>query len=88
MRKKRNNCRPTYRISEAGHLLSTTGSSRAGHVLATEAKKQKQKRLKKGCLNGTGQTFQLSAAQKKRLPKHLQKAIVAHHRRLGKTILD
>ena len=87
---KRNqiNCRPTFRISEAGHLLRKKGSSKAGTILATEGKAQKRKRKARGCLNGTGGTFRLTASQKKNLPKALQKAILAHHRRNGKTIID
>ena len=80
------NCRPTFKISKAGHLLSTNHHSRSGTLLATEAKRNKQKRKAKGCLNGT--TFQLSAKQKKNLPIALQKAIIKHHRKNGKKIID
>ena len=82
------NCRPTFRISEAGHLLATTGSARAGSVLSHEGKKEKKKRQKRGCLYGAKATFQLTAKQKRNLPKALQKAILAHHRKLGKKIID
>lgn len=84
----RSNCRPPFRISHAGHLLRVEGSSDAGHILSTEAKKEKKKRQKRGCLNGTGATFRLTARQKKMLPKHLQKAILAHHKKQGKTIIN
>ena len=89
-RKKRStkNCRPTFKISEAGHLLSKEGSSNAGKLLSTEGKRQKKSRLKRGCLNGVGGTFKLTEKQKKYLPKRLQKAIVEHHRKLGKRIID
>ena len=85
---KTKNCRPSYRISEAGHLLSTRGSSRAGTVLSRDGKAEKQKRQKRGCLNGTDNTFRLTAKQKQHLPPALQKAILAHHRKLGKKIID
>ena len=83
---KKTNCRPTFRISQAGHLLATKNSSKAGKVLSTEGKREKRKRKKRGCLNGT--TFQLTPKQKKNLPKSLQKAILSHHRKLGKTIIN
>ena len=51
------NCRPSFRISKAGHLLATKRSSQSGSVLSTEGKKEKAKRKAKGCLNGTGGTF-------------------------------
>lgn len=82
------NCRPTFEISEAGHLLATRHSSKAGTKLATKAKAEKAKRKKKGCLNGTGNTFKLTAKQKKNLPLALQKAIIAHHRKMGKKIIN
>ena len=88
MKSKRKSCRPTFRISEAGHLLSTTGSSKAGSILSRDGKAEKSKRLKRGCLYGTNETFQLTAKQKRKLPKALQKAILAHHRKLGKRIID
>lgn len=87
-KRKKKNCRPTFRISQAGHLLKTKGSSKAGSVLSKEGKTEKRKRLKKGCLNGTGGTFKLTAKQKKKLPKALQKAILSYHRRKGKKIID
>jgi hypothetical protein len=87
-RKKSSNCRVLYRVSQAGHLLRTKGSKKAGSVLASEGKKEKRKRLKRGCLNGPEGTFRLTAKQKKNLPKHLQRAILNHHRRLGKVIYD
>lgn len=87
-RSSRSNCRPSFHISEAGHLLATKGSSKAGKTLSTEGKAQKRKRIKKGCLNGVGGTFKLTAKQKNNLPKSLQKAIIEHHRRLGKKIID
>ena len=80
-------CRPTFRISHAGHLLVTKGSTRAAKVLATEGKAEKKKRKKRGCLNGPAGTFKLTAKQKKNLPAGLQKAIIAHHRKLGKKII-
>lgn len=84
---KRANCHPTFRISHAGHLLATKGSTRAAKVLATEGKAEKRKRKKRGCLNGPSGTFKLTAKQKKNLPAGLQKAIIAHHRKLGKRII-
>ena len=81
-------CKVTFEVSRAGHLLKTRGSSRAGKVLATEGKSQKAKRRAKGCLNGLPGTFKLSAKQKRNLPKNLQKAIISHHRRLGKRIIN
>ena len=81
--KKKTNCRPTFRISQAGHLLSKEGSSNAGRTLATDAKREKRKRKQKGCLNGVkrqGKSFQLSAKQKRNLPPELQKAILKFHR--------
>lgn len=87
-KRRKSTCRPTFQISEAGHLLSKKGSSRAGRLLSTEGKKQKRKRLKKGCLNGVGGTFRLTDKQKRSLPKSLQKAILEHHRKLGKRIID
>jgi hypothetical protein len=85
-KKKSNNCRPTFEISKAGHLLSTGGSSRAGKILATKGKEEKRKRLKRGCLNGPAGTFKLTDKQKRNLPITLQKAILNHHRRLGKKV--
>lgn len=87
-KKRKSTCRPTFQISEAGHLLSKKGSSRAGRLLSTEGKKQKRNRLKKGCLNGVGGTFRLTDKQKRKLPKSLQKAIIEHHRKSGKRIID
>lgn len=87
-KKSRQNCRPTYEISQAGHLLATRHSSKAGTTLATKAKAEKAKRKRRGCLNGTGGTFKLTAKQKKNLPLALQKAILAHHRKLGKKIIN
>ena len=40
--KKKSNCRPTFKISQAGHLLSTEGSSNAGRTLATQGKREKK----------------------------------------------
>jgi hypothetical protein len=88
MARKRKNCRPSFHISEAGHLLSTKGSSKAGRILATDAKEQKRRRKKRGCLNGPPGTFRLTEKQKRNLPKHLQKAIIEHHRRKGDKIID
>jgi len=82
------NCRPSFRISEAGSLLSTKGSSRAGSVLSKDGKAEKRKRVKRGCLHGTSGTFQLTAKQKRNLPKALQRAIIKHHRNLGKKIIS
>ena len=87
-KKKKNNCQPSFRISEAGHLLATKGYSKAGKVLSRDGKKEKAKRRAKGCLNGTGDTFQLTAKQKKKLPVNLQKAIIAYQRKKGKRIID
>ncbi len=87
-KKKSKNCRVLFRISQAGHLLRTKGSKRAGTILASEGKREKKKRLKRGCLNGPDGTFKLTAKQKRNLPKNLQKAILNHHRRLGKKIYD
>lgn len=80
------NCRPSYKISEAGHLLATRGYSKSGSVLSRDGKKEKRKRKARGCLNGPAGTFQLTEKQKRNLPKHLQKAILAHHKKLGKKI--
>ena len=85
---KRINCRPTFRISEAGHLLATRGNAKAGSVLSREGKKEKAKRKSKGCLNGTDGTFRLTDKQKKKLPLKLQKAILAFQRKKGKRIID
>lgn len=76
-------CRPTFRISNAGHLLSVSGSSDAGRTLSTEGKRQKAKRKRRGCLNGVkkqGKSFELSAKQKRNLPPALQRAILKYHR--------
>jgi hypothetical protein len=80
-------CRPPYHISEAGHLLSTKGTRKAGKVLSKEGKAAKRKRIAKGCLNGPAGTFQLSRLQKRFFPKALQMAIIEKHRRMGKTII-
>ncbi|MGZ4063844.1 MAG: hypothetical protein ACXVP0_12800 [Bacteroidia bacterium] len=87
MAKKSNNCRPTFRISHAGHLLATKGYSKSGKVLSKEGKKEKAKRLKRGCLNGPAGTFRLTEKQKRKLPLKLQKAILAYHRKKGKKII-
>ncbi len=84
---RRDKCKPTFRISEAGHLLATRGFSTAGKILSTEAKKEKAKRLTKGCLSGPPGTFKLTDKQKKKLSPGLQKAIIAYHRKKGKRIL-
>lgn len=81
------NCRPPYHISEAGHLLSTKGTSKAGRTLSKEGKAAKRKRIKRGCLNGPAATFKLSRLQKRLLPKALQHAIIEKHRKMGKIIL-
>jgi hypothetical protein len=86
MAKKKGSCRPTFKISQAGHLLATKGYSNAGSVLSREGKKEKKKRRARGCLNGPPGTFKLTEKQKRNLPKHLQEAILDHHRRLGKKI--
>jgi hypothetical protein len=80
------NCRPTFKISQAGHLLKVSGDSQAASVLSREGKSQKAKRKKKGCLNGTKGTFKLTEKQKRKLPKNLQKAILEYHRKKGKKI--
>jgi len=76
-------CKPSYRISKAGHLLATEHDKEAGHILATSAKKEKAKRKKRGCLHGLakrkGKSFTLSAKQKRNLPPALQKAILKYH---------
>lgn len=87
MAKKRKSCRPTFRISQAGHLLSTKGTSKSGKVLSSEGKAEKRKRLKRGCLNGPPGTFKLTEKQKRKLSPSLQKAIIAYHKRKGKRIL-
>jgi hypothetical protein len=86
MAKKKASCRPTFKISQAGHLLATKGYSKAGSVLSSEGKKEKKKRRARGCLNGPPGTFRLTDKQKRNLPKHLQRAIIEHHRSLGKKI--
>jgi hypothetical protein len=86
MAKKKSSCRPTFKISQAGHLLATKGYSKAGSVLSSEGKKEKKKRRARGCLNGPPGTFRLTEKQKRSLPKHLQRAILEHHRSLGKKI--
>lgn len=93
-KKKKNirsgNCRPTYRVSKAGHLLRTEGDSEAGSLLATEGKRQKQRRRAKGCLSGLSgaaipkRKFQLTERQKRKLPVALQKAILNYHRSKAK----
>ncbi len=88
MKRKSKNCRVPYRISEAGHLLKTKASPKAGSVLSREGKQEKHKRKKRGCLNGPPGTFKLTDKQKRKLPKKLQKAIIEHHRRMGKKIID
>ena len=88
MKKKSKNCRPTFKISMAGHLLKVKGSSKAGSILSAEGKREKRKRRKRGCLNGPSGTFKLTDKQKRKLPKHLQQAILAHHRGLGKRIIN
>lgn len=86
MAKKKSSCRPTFKISQAGHLLATKGYSKAGSVLSSEGKREKKKRRARGCLNGPPGTFRLTEKQKRNLPKHLQRAILEHHRSLGKKI--
>ncbi len=86
-RGKSSNCRPTFKISMAGHLLKQKSSSKAGSILSAEGKAEKRKRKKRGCLNGLDRTFKLTERQKRKLPKSLQKAILAHHRSLGKRII-
>lgn len=87
-KKKPRSCRPTYRISQAGRLLTLERDSDAGHTLSTAGKRHKQQRLKRGCLNGTKGVFRLTEKQKKKLPKALQKAILNHHKKLGEKIVD
>ncbi len=82
------NCRPSFRISKAGHLLATKHSPKSGSVLSKEGKKEKAKRKSRGCLNGTGGTFKLTDKQKRKLHINLQKAIIAFHRKKGKRIID
>jgi hypothetical protein len=88
MAKKKSSCRPTFKISQAGHLLATKGYSKAGSVLSSEGKKEKKKRRARGCLNGPPGTFRLTEKQKRNLPKHLQKAILQHHRDLGEKVYE
>lgn len=83
---KKTDCRPTFKISRAGHLLRVEGDSEAGSLLSREGKAQKAKRKKRGCLNGTKGTFKLTEKQKRKLPVNLQKAILAYHRKRGKKI--
>lgn len=85
---KRVNCKISYRISEAGHLLAKKGYSKAGSILSSEGKAEKKKRLAKGCLNGPPGTFKLTDKQKKKLSPKLQRAIIEHHRRKGDRIID
>lgn len=87
-KKKKINCKPSFRISEAGHLLSTRGTSKSGRVLSSEGKAEKKKRLKRGCLNGPPGTFKLTEKQKRKLSPSLQKAIIAYHRRKGDRIIN
>ncbi len=86
--RKKVQCRPPFKISMAGHLLSTRSSSSAGRTLSSEGKAEKRKRLKKGCLNGPPGTFKLTDKQKRKLPKKLQQAILAYQRKKGKRIID
>ena len=88
MAKRKSSCRPTFKISQAGHLLATKGYSKAGSVLSSEGKREKKKRRARGCLNGPPGTFKLTERQKRNLPKHLQRAIIAHHKSLGKKIYE
>ncbi len=81
------NCKPSFRVSEAGHLLAVRGSSKAGRILSSEGKEEKRKRLNRGCLNGPPGTFKLTEKQKRNLPKHLQKAILEYHRSKGDKLL-
>lgn len=87
-KKKRTSCRPTFKISQAGHLLATKGYSKAGSVLSRDGKREKKNRRARGCLNGPAGTFQLTERQKRNLPKSLQRAILDHHRGLGKIVYD
>jgi hypothetical protein len=87
-KKKKRICKPSFRISHAGHLLATRGTSSSGRVLSAEGKREKKKRLKRGCLNGTGGTFKLTQKQKRNLPEHLKRAIIKYHRRQGKRIIE
>ena len=86
-KKKSIRCNPTFKISQAGHLLSTKGSSKAGSILSREGKREKAKRRARGCLKGLGEVFQLTERQKKKLPLKLQKAILEHHRKQGRKII-
>lgn len=88
MAKKKASCRPTFKISQAGHLLATKGYSKAGSILSSEGKKEKKKRRARGCLNGPPGTFRLTEKQKRNLPKALQKAILKHHRELGEVVYE
>lgn len=88
MAKKKASCRPTFRISQAGHLLATKGYSKAGSILSSEGKKEKKARRARGCLNGPPGTFRLTEKQKRNLPKALQKAILQHHRDLGEKVYE
>ena len=87
-KKSISSCRPTFKISKAGHLLKVEGDSHAASVLSREGKAEKNKRLKRGCLNGTAGTFKLTDKQKRKLPKNLQKAIIDFHRKQGKRIIS
>jgi hypothetical protein len=87
-KKKSKKCRPSFKISQAGHLLSTKGTSKSGSVLSKDGKREKKARLKRGCLNGPAGTFKLTDKQKKKLSPNLQKAIIAYQRKKGKRIID
>lgn len=81
-KRKPRSCKPTYRISQAGHLLKTANDSSSGSVLSRDGKKEKAARRRRGCLSGVkpkGKSFKLSAKQKRNLPPALQKAILKFH---------
>lgn len=68
-------CKPPFRISEAGHLLSKKRSRKAGSTLSRDGKAAKRKRLQRGCLNGPAVTFKLSPVQMRVLARAVKKSI-------------
>lgn len=80
-------CKVPFKIRNAGHSLKKSGSSSAARTLATDGKKARSNRRKKGCLNGPPGTFKLTAKQKKNLPKALQEGIIRYHKKQGKKII-
>ncbi len=89
MRKKAKNtgrksrCQPSAEVSEAGRVLRTKGKSWAGSVLASKGKREKSRRLSRGCLDGS--TEDLSSRQKKHLPTKLKNLLVKFKNSKGKS---